>query len=223
MANPIPNTLETVRQNSVPPLSSAPRTARAVEHRVPAPRIPTQNGGALTKNFVSPSNAHALIPEKKGYGPVQPVPPLIEKKVPASGGTPTAFVFSAPPAGRTPEESRPRRKSLKRDCWDTDDTATGTPEPGQAPGTPPAGVASAPRVMAVRPLQPSTSKAVQTVIVPTQGFVSPFSQFYERPRPRNPLKPPGRHPGSRNWQHYSGNPSPDQRRTAWRSPTNPGQ
>ena len=38
--------------------------------------------------------------------------------------------------------------------------------------------------MTVRQLQPNTSKAVQTVIVPTQGFVNPFSQFYERPPPK---------------------------------------
>ena len=101
-----------------------------------------------------------------------------------SGATPTAFVFSAPPAGRTPEGSRPPKKSLKQDCWDTDDDATGTPWPGHAPGKTQAGVAPAPRVMTVWPLQPSTSKAVQTVIVPTQGFVNPFSQFYERPPPK---------------------------------------
>ena len=136
-----------------------------------------QKWGPVTKNFVSPSNAHALIPEEEKYGPVQPVLPLIEKQVPKPGGTPTTFVFSAPPAVWTSEESRLPRKSLKRDCWDTDDEATRTPEPGQAPVTTQAGVVLAPRVITVRSLQPSTSKAVQTVIVPTQGFVNPFSQF----------------------------------------------
>ena len=100
-----------------------------------------------------------------------------------------------PPVGRTPEEPRPPRKSLRRDCWDTGDTATGTPEPGQALGTSQAGVVSAPRVMTVRPLQPSTSKAVQTVIVPTQGFVNPFSQFYERPPPKKSPQTTRKDPG----------------------------
>ena len=38
--------------------------------------------------------------------------------------------------------------------------------------------------MTVRPLQPCTSKAVQTVMVQTQVFVNHFSQFYERPPPK---------------------------------------
>ena len=61
-----------------------------------------------------------------------------------------------------------------------------TPEPGARPGsrkTQAEGV-PAPRVMTVRPLYPSTSIAVQTVIVPSQGFVNPFTQFYERPQPK---------------------------------------
>ena len=35
--------------------------------------------------------------------------------------------------------------------------------------------------MTVRPLQPNTSKAVQTVIVPTQGFVNPFPNSTKDP------------------------------------------
>ena len=115
--------------------------------------------------------------------------------MPQPGGTPTTFVFSAPPAVRTSDGSRPPRKSLKRDCWDTDDEDTGNPGTGQAPGTAQAGVVPAPRVMTVRPLQPSTYKAVQTVIVPTQGFVNPFSQFYERPPPKKVTQTTRRNPG----------------------------
>ena len=144
-----------------------------------------------------------------------------ETIAPASGYTDHFRVFSAT-SRKDPRGIATPRKSLKRYCWDTDDDATGTPEPGQAQGTTQAGVVPAPGVMTVRPLQPNTSKAVQTVIVPTQGFVNPFSQFYERPHQRNPHRPPGRHTGSRKRHHHSGNPSPDQRSTAWRLPTNPG-
>ena len=49
--------------------------------------------------------------------------------------------------------------------------------------------------MTVRPLQPSTSKAVQTVIAPTQGFVNQFSQFYERPPPKKVTQTIRRNPG----------------------------
>ena len=45
VANRIPETLETVRQNSTPPLSSAPRTARTVASAVPTSSIPKQKGG----------------------------------------------------------------------------------------------------------------------------------------------------------------------------------
>ena len=146
------------------------------------------------QNFVPHSIAHALIPEKRRYGPVQPVPPPIEEKAPKLECAPTAFVFSAPPSERTAEEPRPPRKSLKLECWDTTDDATGTPEPGKATGTTQAGVVPAPRFMTVRPLRPSTSKAVQTVIVPTQGFVNPFSQFYERPPPKRAIKTTRKNP-----------------------------
>ena len=131
-----PEKLETVRQNSTPPLSSAPRTARTVASGEAIPNVLGQEWRPVIKNFVSPSNAHALIPEEKRYGSVQPVLPLIENQVPQPGGIPTTFVFSAPPAVRTADGSRPPRKSLKRDCWDIDDEATGTSEPGQAPGNP---------------------------------------------------------------------------------------
>ena len=52
--------------------------------------------------------------------------------------------------------------------------------------------------MTVRSLQPSTSKAVQTVIVPTQWFVTQFYQFYERPPWKRATKTTRKNHGSRN-------------------------
>ena len=112
----------------------------------------------------------------------------------ASGYTDHFRVFGATSSKDLGGIATPR-KSLKRDCWDTDDEATGTPEPGQAPGITQAGVVPAPRVMTVRPLQPSTSNAVQTVIVPTQGLVNPFSKFYERPPPKRATQTTRKNPG----------------------------
>ena len=47
----------------------------------------------------------------------------------------------------------------------------------------------------MRPLQPSTSQAVQTVIVPTQGFMNPFYKFYERPPPKESTQTTRKTPG----------------------------
>ena len=74
VTNPTPERLKTVRRNSTPPLSSAPRTARTVVSEEATQSVFRQDGRPATKNFVSPSKGHALIPEEKKYGPVQPYP-----------------------------------------------------------------------------------------------------------------------------------------------------
>ena len=88
-----PEKLETVKQNSTPPSSSAPRTARTVASVEATPNILGQEWRPVIKHFVSPSNAHALITEKKEVWARTPI--NREESAPASGYTDHFRVFGA--------------------------------------------------------------------------------------------------------------------------------